>query len=132
MCVTSCGRKVFDYNTEKRISVVARPLQCEMVWDNWTAFFGCLDGRISPWHKKAPTPPVSRQCFFKYRIIYQHTKPLRESFCYNTENNLIPNCNQYDTVNKINRSFNSISICSYSMRRRNISCGIRNLYRYHC
>ncbi len=28
MCITSCGRKVFDYNTEKRISVVARPLQC--------------------------------------------------------------------------------------------------------
>ena len=28
MCVTSCGRKVFDYDTEKRISVVAKPLQC--------------------------------------------------------------------------------------------------------
>ncbi len=28
MCVTSCGRKVFDYDPEKRKSVVERPLQC--------------------------------------------------------------------------------------------------------
>lgn len=28
MCITSCGRKVFDYDKEKKISVVARPLQC--------------------------------------------------------------------------------------------------------
>jgi len=28
MCVTSCGRKVFDYNSETNKAVVARPLQC--------------------------------------------------------------------------------------------------------
>lgn len=28
MCVTSCGRNVFDYDPEKNKSVVARPLQC--------------------------------------------------------------------------------------------------------
>ena len=28
MCVTSCGRNVFDFNKEKNKSVVARPLQC--------------------------------------------------------------------------------------------------------
>ncbi len=28
MCVTSCGRKVFDFDKEKNKSVVARPLQC--------------------------------------------------------------------------------------------------------
>lgn len=28
MCVTSCGREVFDYDWEKRKAVVARPLQC--------------------------------------------------------------------------------------------------------
>ena len=28
MCVTSCGREVFDYNEGKKKAVVARPLQC--------------------------------------------------------------------------------------------------------
>jgi len=28
MCVTSCGRNVFDFDKEKNKSVVARPLQC--------------------------------------------------------------------------------------------------------
>ena len=28
MCFVSCGRKVFDYDFEKKKSVVARPLQC--------------------------------------------------------------------------------------------------------
>jgi NAD-dependent dihydropyrimidine dehydrogenase PreA subunit len=28
MCVTTCGRNVFDYDREKRKAVVARPLQC--------------------------------------------------------------------------------------------------------
>ncbi|SMO72807.1 4Fe-4S binding domain-containing protein [Balnearium lithotrophicum] len=28
MCFLSCGRKVFDYDFERRKSVVARPLQC--------------------------------------------------------------------------------------------------------
>jgi len=28
MCFLSCGRKVFDYDFERRESVVARPLQC--------------------------------------------------------------------------------------------------------
>ena len=28
MCVTSCGRNVFDYDFEKRKAIVARPLQC--------------------------------------------------------------------------------------------------------
>jgi len=28
MCVTSCGKNVFDFDPESRTSVVARPLQC--------------------------------------------------------------------------------------------------------
>ncbi|WP_369018228.1 ferredoxin family protein [Thermatribacter velox] len=28
MCVTTCGRNVFDYDWEKRKAIVARPLQC--------------------------------------------------------------------------------------------------------
>lgn len=28
MCVTSCGRSVFDFDAENGVSVVARPLQC--------------------------------------------------------------------------------------------------------
>ncbi len=28
MCITSCGRGVFDYDTEKGIVVVAKPLRC--------------------------------------------------------------------------------------------------------
>jgi len=28
MCVTTCGRNVFDFDKEKNKSVVARPLQC--------------------------------------------------------------------------------------------------------
>lgn len=28
MCVTSCGREVFDYDDPRRKAVVARPLQC--------------------------------------------------------------------------------------------------------
>jgi NAD-dependent dihydropyrimidine dehydrogenase PreA subunit len=28
MCVTSCGRSVFDYDWENKKAVVARPLQC--------------------------------------------------------------------------------------------------------
>jgi NAD-dependent dihydropyrimidine dehydrogenase PreA subunit len=28
MCVTSCGRSVFDYDWENKKAIVARPLQC--------------------------------------------------------------------------------------------------------
>ncbi len=28
MCITSCGRDVFDFDKEKKEAVVARPLQC--------------------------------------------------------------------------------------------------------
>lgn len=28
MCVTGCGRSVFDFDWENGVSVVARPLQC--------------------------------------------------------------------------------------------------------
>lgn len=28
MCVTSCGRDVFGFDKEKKVAVVARPLQC--------------------------------------------------------------------------------------------------------
>jgi len=28
MCVTSCGREVYDYDWEKKKAIVARPLQC--------------------------------------------------------------------------------------------------------
>ena len=28
MCITSCGREVFDFDKEKNKSIVARPLQC--------------------------------------------------------------------------------------------------------
>jgi len=28
MCITSCGRNVFDFDKERNKSVVARPLQC--------------------------------------------------------------------------------------------------------
>jgi len=28
MCVTSCGRDVFDFDAGKKVAVVARPLQC--------------------------------------------------------------------------------------------------------
>jgi len=41
MCVTSCGRKVFDYDTKKGKSVVARPLNCMVgctSCETWCAF----------------------------------------------------------------------------------------------
>ena len=28
MCVTSCGREVFGFDKERKVAVVARPLQC--------------------------------------------------------------------------------------------------------
>ncbi len=28
MCITSCGRDVFEFDTEKKKAVVAKPLQC--------------------------------------------------------------------------------------------------------
>jgi len=30
MCITSCGRDVFDYDAEKKKAVVSRPLQCSV------------------------------------------------------------------------------------------------------
>lgn len=45
MCVTSCGRDVFDYDAEESRAIVARPLQCMvgcLSCDTW-----CIHGAIS-------------------------------------------------------------------------------------
>jgi len=41
MCVTSCGRNVFDYDWERKKAIVARPLQCLVgctSCQNWCVF----------------------------------------------------------------------------------------------
>ena len=45
MCVTSCGRNVFDYDREKKKSSVARPLHCMVGCTSCEVW--CVFGAIS-------------------------------------------------------------------------------------
>ncbi len=45
MCITSCGRNVFDFNPEKKKVVVARPLQCMVGCTSCEVW--CIYGAIS-------------------------------------------------------------------------------------
>ena len=45
MCVTSCGRNVFDYDAEQKKAAVARPLQCMVGCTSCETW--CVYGAIS-------------------------------------------------------------------------------------
>lgn len=44
MCVTSCGREVYDYDEDRKKAVVARPLQCMVGCSSCEAW--CVFGAI--------------------------------------------------------------------------------------
>lgn len=62
MCITSCGRQVFDYDTPRRVSIVARPLQCMVGCMSCRAW--CIFDAIS-----FPDPKIVRDVIKEKKIL---------------------------------------------------------------
>ena len=71
MCITSCGRNVFDYDEGRRTSVVARPLQCLVGCTSCEAW--CVFEAIS-----FPDRAYVRDVIRKNRILVTAKKQLTE------------------------------------------------------
>lgn len=71
MCVTSCGREVFDYDPEKNKSVVARPLQCMVGCTSCQVW--CVFDAIS-----FPDPQVIKRLIKERKILSLAKKQLKE------------------------------------------------------
>lgn len=73
MCVTSCGREVFDYDTEKKKSVVARPLQCMVGCTSCRVW--CIYDAIS-----FPDPQRVRNLIKEKKILSLAKRQLEEKY----------------------------------------------------
>jgi len=71
MCVTSCGRKVFGYDWERRKAVVARPLQCMVGCTSCQVW--CIYDAIS-----FPDPQYVKDLVRKKKILSVVKKQLEE------------------------------------------------------
>lgn len=70
MCVTSCGRSVFDFEPESQKSVVARPLQCMVGCTSCETW--CVYGAIS-----FPDKEYVRGVIKKRGVLKQAERELR-------------------------------------------------------
>ena len=71
MCVTSCGRNVFDYDWEKKKAVVARPLQCMVGCTSCQVW--CIYNAIS-----FPDPQYVKDLIRKRNLLALAKKQLEE------------------------------------------------------
>jgi len=71
MCVVSCGRDVFDFDKEKNVAIVARPLQC-MVGCTSCAVWCYFDAITFP------DPMSIKELIKKRKILVQAKKELME------------------------------------------------------
>jgi NAD-dependent dihydropyrimidine dehydrogenase PreA subunit len=76
MCITSCGRNVFDFNKEKNKSVVARPLQCMVGCSSCESW--CVFNAIS-----FPDREYVKELIKKKRILEKAKKELDEKLKFN-------------------------------------------------
>lgn len=71
MCITSCGRKVFDFDANKGKSVVARPLQCMVGCTSCKVW--CVFDAIS-----FPDPQYVRDLIKENKVLLLAKKQLEE------------------------------------------------------
>lgn len=71
MCVTTCGRDVFDFDVEKKKSIVARPYQCMVGCTSCSVW--CVFEAIS-----FPDPKVVRDFIKENNILLTAKKQLEE------------------------------------------------------
>lgn len=71
MCITSCGRDVFDYDPKKNKAVVARPLQCMVGCTSCEIW--CVFDAIS-----FPDPKEVKQLIKEKKILVHAKKQLAE------------------------------------------------------
>lgn len=71
MCVTSCGRNVFDYNWEEKKAIVARPLQCMVGCTSCEVW--CVFNAIS-----FPDPQYVKNLIIERQVLVTAKKQLEE------------------------------------------------------
>ncbi len=72
MCVTSCGRNVFDYEPKRKKAVMARPLQCMV---------GCMSCQVWGVYDAISFPDPRRvREFIKKKILVLAKKQVQEKF----------------------------------------------------
>jgi len=72
MCITSCGRNVFDYDEQKKVSIVARPLQCMVGCTSCEVW--CIYGAIH-----FPDPQYVKNLIKERKILDVAKKQLKEN-----------------------------------------------------
>jgi len=80
MCVTSCGRNVFEFDWEKKKAVVARPLQCMVGCTSCEVW--CIFDAIS-----FPDPEYVKDLIKKRKILPLAKKQLEEKYKNRGDNN---------------------------------------------
>jgi NAD-dependent dihydropyrimidine dehydrogenase PreA subunit len=73
MCVTTCGKDVFDYNWERKKSVVARPTQCLVGCTSCRLW--CVFDAIS-----FPDPQIVRDFIKREKILAKAKKEVKEKY----------------------------------------------------
>ena len=72
MCVTTCGRNVFDYDPQRKKAVMARPLQCMV---------GCMSCQVWGVYDAISFPDPRRvREFIKKKILVLAKKQVQEKF----------------------------------------------------
>ena len=71
MCVTSCGRKVFDYDWKRKRAIVARPLQCMVGCTSCEVW--CISNAIS-----FPDPQYVKDLIKKKKLLLLAKKQLED------------------------------------------------------
>lgn len=73
MCVTSCGRNVFDYDPQRKKAVMARPLQCMV---------GCMSCQVWCVYEAIsfPDPKRVRDFIKKKKILVLAKKQVKEKY----------------------------------------------------
>jgi len=79
MCVTSCGREVFDYDTVDKKAVVARPYQCMVGCTSCQVW--CIFNAIS-----FPDDQYIKKIIKERKVLVVAKKQLEEKYKLNNEN----------------------------------------------
>ena len=73
MCITSCGREVFDYDVENKKAVVARPYQCMVGCTSCQVW--CVFNAIS-----FPDPKYVKNLIKERKVLVLAKKQLEEKY----------------------------------------------------
>jgi CDP-4-dehydro-6-deoxyglucose reductase, E3 len=76
MCITSCGREVFDYDVQNKKSIVANPFQCMVGWTSCRTW--CIFDAIS-----FPDPQYVKDLIREKKILLLAKHQLEEKYLKN-------------------------------------------------